>query len=74
MLKEEVLTWTLQVKGSDRLPGTTFKNGPRPCVLGTHADAQTASVQGVSGTLPISWVRGPSAGDRHPLLLVLTLF
>ena len=30
VLKGEVLTWTLQVKSSERFPGTTFNNGRRP--------------------------------------------
>ena len=41
---------------------------------GTQADARTAFVYGDSATLPVSWVRGKSAGDRHPLRQVLILF
>ena len=58
----------------NRVLSVSHRDAPGLTRSGPEAETQTASVHGVSGTLPISWVSGPSAGNRHPLLQVLTLF
>ena len=53
-------------------PGRSWSRGPGRFTR-EFCVTRTVTVQGDSGTLPVSRVRKPSPGDRHPLQQMLTL-